>query len=255
MNRILILLFSIFLIGCCNKSKLLNNGLTKKAIEITEYTINIETDSLNNKIQDTIAITKKKYNDFNKITSRKQLNLFASGGINIEFIYNENNKIKREIVKLSIDSSSFIVDYFYKDTLLLKTVSESENDIFKFKQIGKYEYNADNTLIQSSLLQQYVDIETNDTTTNTLEISKYDKKKFITESKLENFIKPERNRTNEYDYDCGILMKIREFNNKDSLISKTEYRYVFDKFENWIKRESFENNKLEYIITREIEYK
>jgi len=254
-NRLLILLFSIFLIGCCNEPKLLNNGLTKKAIKITEYTIKVKTDSLNNQIQDTLVITENKYNENDQIISRNQQNLFADGKIDIKYIYNENKKIKREIVKLSNDSSNIYVDYFYKDTLLLKAHSENKNNIFHFKQIGEYEYNTDYTLKQVSLLQEYIDVESNDTIMNTLEISKYNDKELVTKSILSDLIKPERSRITKYDYDCGILMKIRKFNSKDSLISKTEYKYEFDKFENWIKRESYENNKLNYIRMREIEYK
>ena len=255
MNRLLILLFSIFLIGCCNEPKLLNNGLTKKATQITEYTIKVENDSLNNKIQDTLVITEKEYNENDQIISRHQRNLFAEETMDIEFIYNNEKKIKSEIVTLSNDSSSFVVDYFYKDTLLLETKSESNNDIFQFKQIGDYKYNSNNKIKESSLEQIYIDVKSNDTITNTLEISKYNDKEFITGSKLTDFRKPERNRKKEYKYDCGILMEIKEFNNKDSLISKTEYNYEFDKFKNWIKRESIKNNKLNYVRTREIKYK
>ncbi|MCP4054836.1 hypothetical protein [Mesoflavibacter zeaxanthinifaciens] len=255
MNRLLILLFSIFLIGCCNEPKLLNNGLTQKATQITEYTIKVKNDSLNNQIQDTLVITEKKYNENDQIISRHQRNLFADETMDIEFIYNNQKKIKREIVTLSNDSSNFIVDYFYKDTLLLETKSESKNDIFQFKQIGGYKYNSDNKLKESSLKQIYIDVETNDTITNTLEVSKYNDREFVIESKLSDFRKPERNRKTEYKYDCGILMEIKEFNSKDSLISTTEYKYEFDKFENWTKRKSIENDKLNYIRTREIEYK
>jgi hypothetical protein len=233
----------------------LNNGLTQKATQITEYTIKVKKDSLNDKTLDTLIITEKKYNENDQIISRHQRNLFADETMNIEFIYNNQKKIKREIVSLSNDSSNFFVDYIYKDTLLLESKSESKNDIFQFKQIGGYKYNSDNKLNESSLKQIYIDVETNDTITNTLEISKYNDKEFVTESKLTDFEKPERNRNTEYEYDCGILMEIKEYNSKDSLISTTEYKYVFDKFENWIKRESIENDKLNYIRTREIEYK
>jgi len=255
MNRLLIILFSIFLIGCCNEPKLLNNGLTKSVSQITEYTIKVENDSLNNKIQDTLVITEKKYNENDQIISRHQRNLFANETMNIEFTYNNEKKIKREIVTLSNDSSNLVVDYFYKDKLLLETKSESKNDIFQFEQVGSYKYNSDNKLKESSLKQIYIDIESNDTITNTLEISKYNDREFVTESKLSDFKKPERNRKSEYKYDCEVLMEIKEFNSKDSLISTTEYKYEFDKFENWIKRESFENDKLNYIRTRELKYK
>lgn len=248
MNKLLTLLFSISLIACCNKPKLLNNGLTKKATKITEYIFDV-------KIKDTLTIIKKKYNNNNQIISKNQWNLFDNGTITTEFIYNKNKKIKREIVKLSNDSSSFIVGYFYKGDLHLKTQSETKNKIFHFKHVKEYEYNADNTLKQSSLLQQYINIESNDTITNTLQISNYNKKEIVTESKLFDFIKPEQNRVNKYDYDCRTLMNIMEFNSKDSLISKMKFKYELDEFENWIKMELFKNDKLNSIRTREIEYK
>jgi hypothetical protein len=255
MNRLLILLFSILFIGCCNEKILLNNGLTKKATKTKVYFIKIERDSLNSEIQDTLSIRENKYNINDQISNLVQITLFNNEKLEIDYIYNNSSKIKTEIVKMSNDSLTYTVDYFYKDTLLIKTQSETKNDIFRFKQIGEYEYNTDNTLKQSSLLQQYIDVESNDTITNTIEISKYDKKALVTESELSNYIKPERNRTSKYEYDCGTLMKIMEFNSKDSLISNTEYKYEFDKFENWIKKESFINEKLNYIQTREIEYK
>tara|TARA_B110000238_G_C16006378_1_gene386849 strand:+ start:48 stop:869 length:822 start_codon:yes stop_codon:yes gene_type:complete len=255
MNRILILLFSIIIIGCCNQQKLLNNGLTKKADKTTIYFINIRRDSLNIKIQDTVSIIENKYNSNDKISYLTQNPLFTNEQMEIEYIYDEFNKIKKEVGKISTDSVMFTINYFYKDSLLLNTKSETKNDIFHMKQIGKYEYNSDKTLKQTSLLNQYIDIESNDTIANTIEISKYDNKELITESKLSDFIKPERNTNSKYEYKCGILKIIKEFNDKDSLISKTEYKYKFDKFKNWIIRESFENGKLEYIKSRKIEYK
>jgi hypothetical protein len=255
MNRFLILLFSITIIGCCNQPKLLNNGLTKKANKTTIYFINIRKDSSNNKIQDTVSIIESKYNSNDKISYLTQNPLFTNEQMEIEYIYDEFNKIKKEVGKISTDSIMFTVNYFYKDSLLHKTKSETKNDIFHMKQIGKYEYNSDNTLKQTSLLNQYIDIESKDTIANTIEISKYDNKELITESKLSDFIKPERNINSKYEYECGILKIIKEFNDRDSLISKTEYKYEFDKFKNWVKRESFENGKLEYIKTRKIEYK
>jgi hypothetical protein len=217
----------------------------------------VEIDSLNNKVQDTLVITEKKYNDIDQIISRHQRNLFADETMDIEFIYNNQKKIKREVVTLSnsYDSSNFTVDYFYKDTLLLETKSESKNDIFQFKQIGAYKYDSENKLKESSLKQIYIEVESNDTIRNTLEIGKYNDREYVIESKLLDFREPERNRKTEYRYDCGILMETKEFNGKDSLISTTEIKYEFDKFKNWIKREYIENNKLNFVRTREIDYK
>ena len=255
MNRFIILLFPLFLISCCNEPKILKNGLTQKANKITEYTINIKTNSLNKLIQDTIVITEKKYNNFNQIISRKQRNSISDGEINIQFIYNENRTIKKEIVKLSVDSLSFNLNYFYKDTLLFESKSEFKNNSFKVKYIKKYKYNSENILNHSSSLKQNIDLESNDTITNTIEIKEFDNKVILIKSKLSDFRKPGGTITSKYEYNCGMLKEIKEFNNKDSLISKTEYKYEFDKFKNWTKRESFENEKLEYITRRKIEYK
>ena len=233
----------------------MNNGLTKKATKSTVYFIRIEKDSLNKEVKDTLAIRENKYNTNDQISNLIQTTLLNNEKLEIDYIYNNFNKIKTEIVKMSNDSSTYTVDYFYKDTLAIKTQSETKNDIFRFKQIGEYEYHSDNTLKQSSLLQQYIDIESKDTITNTIEISKYDSNELVTESELSNLIKPERNRTLKYKYKCGTLIKELGFNNKDSLVSTTEYKYEFDKFENWVKKESFINDELNYIQLRKIEYK
>ena len=255
MNRLLILLFSLLFIGCCNEKKLLNNGLTKKANKTTVYFIRIETDSLNNKIQDTLSIRESKYNENNQIYHFIQTSLFDNEKVEIEYIYNNFNKIKTENGKMLNDSLNFKVDYFYKDTLLIKTESETKNTIFHMKQIGKYKYLSNKTLDESSSLNLFIDIESKDTILNTIEISKYDKKELVTESKLSDLIKPERNRTLKYEYKCGTLIKELEFNSNDSLVLNTEYKYKFDKFENWVKKELFVNNKRNYIQTRKIEYK
>ena len=140
MNKLLILLFSIFLIGCCNEPKLLNNGLTKKATKITEYTIKSINDSLNNKIQDTLVITELKYNENDQIIKRVQQNLFAEVTMEIDFVYNKSKKTEREIVKMSSDSLPLIVNYFYNDSLLNQTKSIFENNSEKFEQIESYYY-------------------------------------------------------------------------------------------------------------------
>lgn len=149
----------------------------------------------------------------------------------------------------------FVVDYTYRDTLLFETKSDFKNDVLQFKQIGGYKYDSNNKLKEDLLTQTSIDVETNDTIINTLEISRYNDKEFVTETILSDYRKPNRNRRTEYKYDNGILMEEKEYDSKDSLISITTYKYVFDKFKNWIKKESFQNNKLNYIRTREIEYK
>jgi hypothetical protein len=255
MNKLLILLFSIFLIGCCNEPKLLNNGLTKKATKITEYTIKSINDSLNNKIQDTLVITELKYNENDQIIKRVQQNLFAEVTMEIDFVYNKSKKTEREIVKMSSDSLPLIVNYFYNDSLLNQTKSIFENNSEKFEQIESYYYGKNQKLEKKILFQVYVDKESKDTITNSETVSYFDKNELAKKVETANHKNTERNSKTEFRYDCGILIESLDFNFKDSLISTTTYKYKLDKFKNWIKKESFENDKLNYIKTREIEYK
>ena len=76
-----------------------------------------------------------------------------------------------------------------------RIISQTKDDTSIFKQISKYQYNADKILLESSMVQQYFDIETKDTISNILEIDKYDEKKFVIESKRTDFIDPKRNQT------------------------------------------------------------
>ena len=233
----------------------MNNGLTKKASKITEYTIKSINDSLNNKIQDTLVITELKYNENDQIIKSFQQNLFAEGTMEINFLYNKSKKIEREIVKMSSDSLPLIVNYFYQDSLLNQTKSLFENDSEKFEQIESYYYGKNKKIEKKILSQFFVDKESTDTITNSETISYFDKNELTEKVETTNYKNTERNSKTEFHYDCGTLLKSLDFNFKDSLISTTTYKYQFDKFKNWIKKESFENDKLNYIKTREIEYK
>jgi len=88
MNKLLILLFALSVISCHNKSKLLKNGLTKKATHITEYTIDVK-----RKNPDTLFITEKKYNENDQITHMKQRYSFSNDTVNTKYHYNKNQKL------------------------------------------------------------------------------------------------------------------------------------------------------------------
>jgi hypothetical protein len=255
MNRLLIFLILISLSSCSNKPKLLHNGLTKKASQLTEYTIAIGQDSLNATIHDTISIIIKKYNENDHITSLHQQYLFSKDTMDISYVYNKEHKILKEVVKLSTERSPFTVDYFYKDTLLIKTQSFSNTDVWQFKQIGGYIYNAFHQLKESSLKQIIIDPETKDTTTNNVEVRKYNDKELVTEHLFTDFINPERNQKSTFLYKDGNLMETKEYNSKDSLLLTTNYNYTYDTFKNWTKIELIENGKLKLIRTRTINYK
>ena len=253
MIKSFILLFSVLIIGCCDDSEILKNGLTRPTSKLTEYSITVREDSLKKSILDTLVIVTRKYNDQNFIISRNEQMSFSNEEIDIEYIYNDLKKIKREIVKLSIDSLRFNVNYFYLNSLLYEVKSEFENKAYRIKYIGKYSYNDKSTLASSSISN--LNIEANDTIKNTFEISLYDNQGLLIHTKLTDFKNPQKNVFSKYIYSCKILKEVQEFNEKDSLLLKTKYKYEYDKFQNWVKRESFQNGKLVYIQKRKIEYK
>lgn len=250
MYKLIIFLLGISVISCSSEPKLLKNGLTKKVSTITEYVIEIQNEKI-----DTIAVITKYYNQFDEIIKRVQKNTFDNSTIEIDFEYNDFNKIQREMVKVSNDSSIYTIDYKYLDTLLIKTHSESKNNIFHFEQIGKYKYNSNNILEESSTSLVFIDLETNDTTLSTIQIFKYDEKEFVIESKDIDNLNPIANNSTKSEYSNGLLNNIKKYDSENSLISITNYIYEFDKYKNWIKRESFINDKRNYIKTRKIEYK
>lgn len=255
MNRLIILLFSIFLIGCCNETKLLKNGLTKKANKITIYYIKIESNSLNNKVQDTTSIREKKYNNNDQIFNLFQKTLFDNETLEIDYIYNDLNKIKTEIVKMSTDSLPFKVNYIYKDSLLYQSKSIIENTNEKFEQIETYYYRKNNSKEKTITTQIFIDLKSSDTIRNSVSTSYFDKNEIVTKVETVHKSDPKRNQKLVYEHDCQNLISLKEFNGNDSLVSTLKYKYKLDEFDNWIERRIFENGDLDRILKREIKYK
>ena len=254
MKRLLTLFLTICIFGCCDKPELLDNGLTKSVSNLTEYTIQVKQDSTGNKILDTLVETKNTYNNLDKIISRYQYNIFADENIDIDFTYDNENNLIKETVGLSKDSKPIIVSYTNENSKLKSTYSESEYDDFHTKQVGNYKYSFFGNMKESTLSHLFIDIETKDTIIKTFEVSGF-KDELVTKTKFIDHLKPERNRTLEYEYDCGTLNEMRTYNHKDSLISATKYEYELDEYQNWITKNSFENGNLTYIQTRIINYK
>src|SRR5690554_1118394 len=175
MNRLFILLFSISLIGCCREPKLLNNGLTKSASQITEYTIVVKSDSANNEIRDTLMVRNKLYNNNDQIINLNQKTLFDNEKMEIDYSYNELNKIKREVIKMSTDSLPFIVNYIYKDTLLYQSKAIVDYPNEKFEQIETYYYRKNNSKDKSISSQIFIDLESSDTIINSVSTTYFDK--------------------------------------------------------------------------------
>ncbi|WP_299228304.1 hypothetical protein [uncultured Psychroserpens sp.] len=254
MKRLLTLFLTICIFGCCDKPELLDNGLTESVSDLTEYTIQVKQDSTGNRILDTLVKTKKTYNNLDKIISRYQYNIFADENIDIDFTYDKERNLIKETVGLSKDSKPIIVSYTNENSKLKSSYSESEYDDFYSKQVGNYEYSFFGKMKESTLSHLFIDIETKDTITNTFEVSEF-KDELVTTTNFIDHLKPERNRTLKYEYDCGTLTEMKTYNHKDSLISNTKYEYELDEYENWITKNSFENGNLTYIQTRIINYK
>lgn len=254
MNKLLLLLFAILLIGCCNQPELLNNGLTKKVNKITEYVIEIKYDSIDKSNQDTIVITERYYNNNDQIMNSLRKTQFDN--LEINFVYDNFNKIEKEIVKMLYDSSVSIVDYIYKDSLLYQTKAESKNVEFQYSLTGNYKYHSNKKLKEISISQIYIDLELEDTTLNSIELYKYNMKGVLLENEIDDTKNQTENKKFRYKYKCnGMLAETKEYNQNDSLISTTNYKYESDEFGNWITRKSIENGKTSFIKTRNIEYK
>ena len=166
MNRLLILFFSLFIIGCGKQKKIWDNGLTKSAEEITEYTIRIQEDSLKNEIRDTLLIAVKKYRDDDQIAFQTRKTLFDNEQMEIEYVYDYSDRLKQEIVKMSTDSLPFKVNYSYKNSLLFQSSGILDNETERFEQIETHYYRNDDTKEKSIMRQIFLDKKTNDTIRN-----------------------------------------------------------------------------------------
>ncbi|MGQ1948058.1 hypothetical protein ACT3CD_13260 [Geofilum sp. OHC36d9] len=255
MNRTLLILSLIIILGCSNQPDQFSNGLTKNAKKITEYLINVDIDSLDNMAIDTLTKKELLYNKNGQIIRRVQDFLYNDDYLIIDFEYDISKRLKKEIVEIVNDSTTFTVDYFYNGKQLERTKSEFNDNEFLSKQLGKYYYDSNDKLEKSTTLQQFVDLETKDTTGNTYEINKYNDNKQMIESIFCDSLSLDRNRIYKYDYKDQRLFKTTEYNRHDSLISITLYKYQLDEFGNWIERKSIRNNVMTTLIKREIEYK
>lgn len=255
MNRLFLLLFSISLIGCCRESKLLNNGLTKSASQITEYTILVKRDSANNETRDTLMVRNKLYNNNDQIINLNQKTLFDNEKMEIDYSYNELDKIKREVVKMSTDSLPLIVDYIYKDTLLYQSKAIVDYPNEKFEQIETHYYRKNNSKDKSVSTQIFIDLESSDTIRNSISTTYFDKNEIAIKIETVHKTDSKRNRKIVYEYKCQYLIGLKEYNGNDSLISTLKYEYDLDKFKNWTSKRIYENEKLDRILTREIKYK
>jgi hypothetical protein len=255
MNKLLTFIILLLLIGCCGETDLPDNGLKGNVKMLTEYNIIVKFDTLNNAIPDTLSVVKKFYNELNQIIERNQEYSFAEETMDITYEYNRCNRLKKERVKMSFDSVAIDVDYIYKGSLLEKTVSVSSRDSITFEQISLNQYNSDNNLSESSISQLFIDKKTGDTLKNSLQVDKYDENGLVKQSEFKFQENPEKNNRSEYIYSGNDLLKIKEYNQNDLLISTVRFEYKKDSLGNWIERKAFENDTLNAIKTWNIVYK
>lgn len=251
MQKYQLLLLIVFITGCCEERTSSKNKLTRNVNKITEYKIKVSYDSLDIPNYDTISITEKHYNHNNQIIKRNEKTLFDNETIEIDFIYNAANKLQQEIVKMSLDTTT--LNYYYRNDLLDKISAKSIVPEFSFEHISKYKYDWCNNLKEVSTTQQIINSEYKDTL-NTLEVEKYNEKGRLRENKFTDFSNPKRNSTYLYHYQGDTLRNMESYNNQDFLISRTYFEYKVDEFNNWIETKSIENNRLNYIKIRKIEY-
>ena len=253
MNKF-ILFFSIFLVSCCNKPKLLQNGLTRSAYKITEYAINVANKDSNNKNLDTIVITNKRFNKSNKILAQTRHTPSDGQKMETNYIYNRLGKLEKEIVTMSIDSLPLEVNYIYNNNLLDQTISRLDNRNERFEQIEKYYYRSNNTKEKTTTSLLLIRLNTSDTIINSISTSYFDKKELIKSIETKVYNNQKLNSKTVYEYDCETLTGLKHFNQNDSLTSTSKYEYKFDRFNNWVEKKIFENNTVKSIIKREIEY-
>lgn len=232
--------------SCTNNVKLLNNGLTKKATQTKEYTID-------NKTKDTLRLLITTFNDFDKIENTIH-HVYDYKAYN-KVVYKYKNKQLQQIVEYDAidDSIPTMTNYFYKDSLLIKTVTEASNGGYKITTTFSYDKK---TLKNKLVTSKYFDDKTK-------EVYGYNTENFIYEDGL-NFIAselidklyPEESKTYKYAYNKHNLPTDYEtYDYKNKLIEKTSYTYKYDVFDNWVVKNQFINDTLVFIRTREIDYK
>lgn len=253
-KTILLFWLTTSMISCCKSTIKLDNGLTKSASSIIEYTIQVASDSNGIPQLDTLVCTTKTYNTFNNITSRQQYNIFSDDSININFIYNQEQDLIKEQVNLSETKDVFEVVYHYEKSKLKRSSANFEFSSLQSQLEGTYNYTLFGDLKTTTQSQLFINKEDGDTLTHNLEKSYY-KNDLVYKSEFQNFKAPEKNSITEYIYKCDTLTQQLTYNFKDSLLSRTEYKYEYDAYGNWISKQSFSKGQLTLIKTRKINYR
>ncbi|WP_417237465.1 hypothetical protein [Bizionia paragorgiae] len=249
MNKLITIILSIVLFGCNKQASKQKNRLIKSVNKTIEYTIQV-----NNGIQDTLLITTKKFGKNDQIIYQKRETSFDNQNMKIDYIYNSDNQLKKEIVKMSTDSLPLEVNYSYKNSLLFQSSSILDKNNEKFEQIETQYYRKDKTKKMSSMSQIYVNKISKDTITNSLVNAYYNKDEINDSIVIINLKRQGLKTKTIYQYNGSEMILAKEFNN-NSLVSSTKFEYKMDELDNWIEKRIIENGVLRTIAIREIYYK
>lgn len=246
MKKLTFIILSLFLINCNYKS-IDKSGLKGKVKKCTEYKININDESE----KDTFSITTNIYNR-NGLLVNQLMELKNGKSFKQDFIYNNNEKLIKEINYF--DKNKIIVNYEYKDTLLIGAYSNFKSDTIATIMNEKYHYSNNNKLDRVYYSQIII---SDDDTTTFVKKSYYDKNEKLNKlvSQWNSKYDSTFNKT-KFEYNkFGLFSKSSDFNKSDSLIGTDEFKYVYDDNGSWVQKEIFRNDTLKYIYTRKIEYK
>lgn len=203
---------------------------------------------------DTLTISERFYNGLHKIVLRRQETPRTGDVMEIEYVYNEENRIVKEIVHLLNEGLKSEVKYIYRDTLVHKTEAIVGDDELFIKQTAEYAYYPNNQLRQQLNKTLSVDLTHGDTLTHSIERFSYDQKGTLYESSLNNLNRPSGNHRMEYVYEGDELQQLKKYTTTDSLVQQITYTYQFDSHNNWVERKHFENDSLRYLISRKYTY-
>lgn len=249
-----LLILILYIVGCANAQESSSKASSNQIRNTTEYVIKVEYDSSDSVRHDTVTVTKKTYNQFDKIEHIAEY--FGSGDtMVVKYIYDDNQRLIKEITKISNRDSDMILDYIYEDTLITQGLSSHRSDMTDMTYTMDYKYDINNKLKEITTKHLVKEAATDDTLFSTLQISRYDEHKQVIETETTDYRKPHFSDKRKYLYDDKVLVESKIYDSSDSLVSKEKFQYKYDQFQNWILMETFVDDKLRYFRTREIQYR
>ncbi|MFC5682169.1 hypothetical protein ACYE2N_10250 [Flavobacterium sp. MAHUQ-51] len=194
------------------------------------------------------------YDEFGKITSEKFINKqpkkITTGKESIplkketfiKYFYSKNSKLIQKI-ESNLSGNQVSVENFKYDlnnNLIYRELKYSDR-----KEWYNYYFNNDNLLYKT---------EWKDNKNGLLEetLITYNNREKITEN-WTNYFEGEKEGSIEYIYEKGNEIRTKEFDADGNLENEEKISYVYDKFENWIKKTIVTKNKV-FIVERKITY-